>query len=1538
MNETMNSPLFKTSFAVPQPNAAITPQSVCPSTLPLVLLPVRLETRFFKLTSGATELRIRVYPDRIHTDSHQPELTTDERTWGMQYWQQDWVAGSDPVARADAWRALANRFGAPRAAWIARTLKPTNLQLRPAKAPAPGTAPPNPPTFPVLPPVGPGGENAWRYAPMARLLPDRWTAIAHSAGKAALSVTGKDIRRPLAVGPDPQAPAPDAKTQAAIASGAQLGVDPGMKWLVDFDEAEAAGMAMRVTVPPDVLSAGIESLVVFGVSKAADPNVTAGQLADLFDAHAYTDGLEFLRFGSPTNNTDDQRAAYSSNDPDQARSFQNEVLMNPANTPNAGKVGAALGVASGRIPLTLGHLGLADQDHDLDQSSMNAALWQVGWGYFLTNMIGAETGLSMASVDWARGHFISYVRAGGPLPPLRVGRQPYGVLPVTSLDQWAPAAAENNAPQESWLKSFLLGARDKVWRPAAGQIPRVGLRAQDPDADLADVMHMDGVSHGNLSRRVLGRRYLEHLAALDNIDFAASAAAAGLIPPDHHLLDTLKLPSDPARRPHAASAFYDPNPWPIVVPLVQAGDIYAADAPRPTYISELLATPTIDALIARPARSSVLEALLRHAMLREFANAAARITATAPPADIAAMLHDLEQRLGLTTPAGDLATLLRDLELVDMTDLPVTGFTIQPPALAPHWKRQLAAVVPPITGTNTIRAFLEGLRTATTFPSQAASLGKFRAGLTRLASLDPESLQNLMQSTLDLSSHRLDAWITSFATKRLAFMTSGGKSGQYVGGYGWVENLVPAADATPVPDANLPAGETGPLFVSSKDSGFIHAPSVTHASAAALLRNAHLGPSGVPGPNDPFAIDMSSRRAREAQRLLDGVRQGQPLGALLGYRLERRLHDLQLETLIAPLRAAAPLVVRDRGDAGGPVEALAANNVVDGLVLAQRWQAEGGDPALDGAPFLDKILPAAAAADKASAKAEIKALLRDIDGLSDTLVAEVAYQMARGNSSRLGGVLSAIASGDALPPELEVTHIPRSGTSITHRVMVMLSGAATPSAGWAAPTSSPLAGNEPVLNAWVSRLLGDASKARCTIEQFDPATGAVVKTIAFPLSELGLTQLDFVYGIDDTGGAGEAASSPSYVEQLVLYQAQRRVGGFGAQANLRLKHARPTDLAAGELTLLDLLEQGRLVRRLLETARGARPDDLAPPERPAQGTIDLADLEARIKRGEDGLRAIHTRLDGWVKGAAATAEDLRTDLLALGAYGVRPASPRTAVGDTPDIRADLLQQAAALLKISGPRLDQAAAAHMATPATAPRDRCLQLLAYGQAVFGGKFVLLPKFSCDAAAATELKNALGASTAQQGGDPLAAHAWFTRTSQVRAPVARLGDCLRGAEVLATGDRLALSVAQLPFNAAERWVGLAPLAGGALPPSKLSMVIQSGGAADPAAPLAGLLIDEWVEVVPNASETTAVTFQFDPPNSFAPQAVLVAVPPVAGQDWTTETLRQVLVETLDLAKLRGIDAKLLGAAAQYLPGVYIPFNASDHAVSTDFAPLTR
>jgi hypothetical protein len=376
----------------------------------------------------------------------------------------------------------------------------------------------------------------------------------------------------------------------------------------------------------------------------------------------------------------------------------------------------------------------------------------------------------------------------------------------------------------------------------------------------------------------------------------------------------------------------------------------------------------------------------------------------------------------------------------------------------------------------------------------------------------------------------------------------------------------------------------------------------------------------------------------------------------------------------------------------------------------------------------------------------------------------------------------------------------------------------------------------------------------------------------------------------------------------------------------------------GETTLFDLLEQARAIHRLLEGARGLLPDDLSPPERTSTATVDLAGLEQRIARLENSLSAAHQALATCVsRGTATPAEDFRTALLGLGLLGFGQSVPAVAVGDDAAIRSVLLRQAAAVLKDAGTRRDRYLALRAAPAAAEPRARVHQLLERGQAACGQEFVLLPSFTCDQPAAAELAGALAASTRQQGGDPLAVHGWYVRAARVRDGLARLGTCLRLAEVLATGSRMNLTVAQLPFYPDERWVGLPPADGADLPPSKLSLVIQSTPGVNPAQPLSGLLVDEWVEVVPSRRETTALAFQFDPPNSFPPQNVLVAVPPVPGQDWTTESLRRVLMETLDLAKLRAVDPSLLGAAAQYLPALYLPFNAADDAVSTDFTSLT-
>jgi hypothetical protein len=236
----------------------------------------------------------------------------------------------------------------------------------------------------------------------------------------------------------------------------------------------------------------------------------------------------------------------------------------------------------------------------------------------------------------------------------------------------------------------------------------------------------------------------------------------------------------------------------------------------------------------------------------------------------------------------------------------------------------------------------------------------------------------------------------------------------------------------------------------------------------------------------------------------------------------------------------------------------------------------------------------------------------------------------------------------------------------------------------------------------------------------------------------------------------------------------------------------------------------------------------------------------------------------------------------------------------------------------------------------------------RAVFGSGFVVLPRFLAGDGA--PLKASLLASDALLGGDPLTVLPWFARMQRVREGLARLGASLHLAEATGAGDRVDFAVAQLPHAPGDRWVGLAQTSPEAFGTGKLSLVVHTAGTVDVTAAMAGLLIDEWVEIVPSRSETTGIAFQHDAPNACAPQAILLAVPPVMGTSWTAWDLHRLLLETLDAAKLRAVDAEALDTAAlnpvagspavgelsHYLPAIYFAQNVDGDAIAPDFSAL--
>jgi len=98
---------------------------------PILLLPVRLETRFAQGADGSF-LRLRIFPDDVAIAQHEQALTVDEADAGQLYWRERCRANAESDAsererRArGAWNLLAGRYGAFRASWTARaTDRPT---------------------------------------------------------------------------------------------------------------------------------------------------------------------------------------------------------------------------------------------------------------------------------------------------------------------------------------------------------------------------------------------------------------------------------------------------------------------------------------------------------------------------------------------------------------------------------------------------------------------------------------------------------------------------------------------------------------------------------------------------------------------------------------------------------------------------------------------------------------------------------------------------------------------------------------------------------------------------------------------------------------------------------------------------------------------------------------------------------------------------------------------------------------------------------------------------------------------------------------------------------------------------------------------------------------------------------------------------------------------------------------------------------------------------------------------------------------------
>jgi hypothetical protein len=172
------------------------------------------------------------------------------------------------------------------------------------------------------------------------------------------------------------------------------------------------------------------------------------------------------------------------------------------------------------------------------------------------------------------------------------------------------------------------------------------------------------------------------------------------------------------------------------------------------------------------------------------------------------------------------------------------------------------------------------------------------------------------------------------------------------------------------------------------------------------------------------------------------------------------------------------------------------------------------------------------------------------------------------------------------------------------------------------------------------------------------------------------------------------------------------------------------------------------------------------------------------------------------------------------------------------------------------------------------------------------------------------------------------WLRRAGQIRRNTATFFDVLSFAEAFDQRSP-SLAVAQLPPVDGEPWAGLA--FEGASPKTRVSTVVAAPTAIDPAQPFAGLIFDSWTELIPGLTsvadrakgyeqaEVTGVAFTVDAPDAYPPQSILMAVAPDPSRLWSFDVLYKILEETLNLAKIRGVDLGDLPRLGRVLPGIY-------------------
>ena len=1420
--------------------------------IPFLLMPVRIETRFINVGTS-TELWLRIYPDDIGIHTHEKLLTDKELAEGIKYWKEFFNAeksGGDQKEdrKKSAWSNIASLFGSQRSAWIAKQTKPTNWT-----ADLSGIAGEDQLLFP---PHDYTKTHSWSRAPRTKILPDKFVVMLYEGSNIVREEIGRIIPDELFVGPDPF----EAK-EAFENKNDKLVFGESFDWTSDFDKAVQLGMGFKIPLTSAQASGGFDKILVLGLYLSADETEGKHALEELIDNHHYSPkGFSIVLQGTPTNNTEQDGSGYTKNDQFNNTSYFVETgdpLFTGDEDCDGRNLADALGIEYDPLQYVLnGDAG------DYNQAvMMNKALYPATLGYFCETLLQPVFGEE--DLDTIRQFFVNHVTGRGPLPAIRVGNQPYGILLTSDFGKWRWNEREPffNGPFLKTLYAVLLHYQT-VWDGLLGELMYVGKTGKDPSEVLMNIL---GLQPGSVSFYQRTGYSTDYLKNLDDFQYGNRYAAdmAKNFTQKNDLLnffnqfgyDTrdeagfLKVPQALRLVYQHYNTLLDAANLVDNVPLSEKDFIrYYDEANKKNYLHWLIEAATVEALeqqnfgTGKTAPNALLYMQLRRALLLQLHKASVdwfkKHSIFLDFTLQATNFHNIR-------PQGDL-----------------TKYEVM--------KAKVGTAVP--EHPHKMVPASEYLLTTGKSEDEAKYLNEMKDSLKMLAEVPTAKLERCFTEHMDVCTYRLDAWQTALFRLRLLKQRNvptrdngqERKKGIYVGAYGWLENICPISRLKVVSDTvpeKLRPANNQPLFEYADNGGFVHAPSLNHASAAAILRSGYLSHANSSNP-DMMAVNLSSERVRGALFVLQGMRNGQTLEALLGYQFERGLHDRasanvalkKLNLYVYDFRDKFPFQqhqVRQQGSTNIATESIPAKDVVNGVALAESKSAF---------PYGVTGAVTSATADERGAIEQEKNKLADtLDAVKDLLLAESTYQMVQGNFDRSAAILNALKDAH-FPPELDVINTPRSSHfTFTNRVTIQFENADPGLPGnnpWDPVAMTPRAKIEAGLNKWLGTALGDPTDIVYKVAHLD-ADGNEIGSSDMTVEDLSLQPIDLVYitGNELNTGAPEqnkeARTAASELESRIAYR-YRQLNALDDEVVVRIEFLKPE--MANKKTFGQLLSLLRMLKSMIADARHLHAEDFDPPSKESLADknnpkgYDTANLEGRIetsallfKSYADELDAI--AIDATVKdkdGVLHTYSDLKntfaaidetkvsfekitftfsgTDaaqlqnvLVRISGFGIPDAFPKLISVFTHEDKVILLEQGRNVARRAAEAHTKATAllaeAGMAT-ATEVGKKVDKYLAAGKALLGDVFNIIPLFTYNNEADIQQSNTDRSQLLKHASDKLkmtfVADEWLQNVSHVRSKVARW-EYIRTLTESLNATSLELKPVQLPYRAKDSWLAV-------------------------------------------------------------------------------------------------------------------------------------